>query len=281
MPLAIVRMPLPAPCRIANSAASGAPSSASRAAPTGCISAASRAESSGWTWRSRPNSSSRPPTCAGPTSAPIATAAARVAPPACSRRGRCAAIAVLTNQVTAKTKARISAARRRPARSGSCGRGAGRRPSGGALRSGPRQREIERHAEQQVQAGPGETGTAPADLGLEQRRERPADGAGEAGDQGDAGDEVARFVAVQAHQRGERGFVEAAGHADADQHPGGEHRRRARGPGRGRRGRGRTRRCSRPAPAGRPSDRSPGRRTGRAPPTPAAPARTPRTRSAR
>ena len=168
----------------------GAPSSASRVAPTGCISAASRAESSGWTWRSTPNSSSRPPTCAGPTSAPIATAAARVAPPACSRRGRCAAIAVLTNQVTAKTKARISAARRRPARRR---RSATRRRRATGRRRPRRGRAAARALSgtpsSRCSAGPGEAGAAPADLRLEQRRERPADGAGEAGDQRDAGDQ--------------------------------------------------------------------------------------------
>ena len=74
VPLAIVSTPLPAPCSTANRAATGAPKSTSRAAPTGCIAAARRADSSGWTRRSKPNSSSRPATCAGPTSAPTAIA---------------------------------------------------------------------------------------------------------------------------------------------------------------------------------------------------------------
>jgi hypothetical protein len=105
-------MPLPAPCSSAKAQAAGAPKSTSAAAPSGCSSAAIRAESSGCQRRSRPYSSSRAPTCAGPTSAPAATALARLAPAACKRRGRCAAIAVLTNQVTAKTKESSSVASR-------------------------------------------------------------------------------------------------------------------------------------------------------------------------
>jgi len=67
--------------------------------------------------RSTPNSSSRPPTCAGPTSAPIATATASVAPVACSSRGRCAAIAVLTNAIVANTTASSTEARESARRS--------------------------------------------------------------------------------------------------------------------------------------------------------------------
>ncbi len=56
--------------------------------------------------RSRPNSTSRAATCAGPTSEAAATATAWVDPMACSNRGRCAAMAVETNQVAPNTLAR-------------------------------------------------------------------------------------------------------------------------------------------------------------------------------
>ena len=98
-------MPLPAPCNTANSAAAGAPAISSDATPSGWPSAANLAASSGCTRRRKPNSSSRPATCAGPTSAPTATAVASGAPAACNKVGRCEAIAVLTNQVTANTDA--------------------------------------------------------------------------------------------------------------------------------------------------------------------------------
>ena len=76
------------------------------------VNAAPRAGSSGCSRRNRPNSTRRPATWAGATSAPIATAAASVAPLACSSRGKCAAIAVLMNQVAAKTKASRRSTRR-------------------------------------------------------------------------------------------------------------------------------------------------------------------------
>src|SRR5512143_2588846 len=99
----MVSTPLPAPCSTPNTAAAGAPHTASTATPSGCVSAASRAEINGCTRRRKPNSSKRATTCDGPTSAPTATAAASVAPHACISRGRCAAIAVLMNQVAANT----------------------------------------------------------------------------------------------------------------------------------------------------------------------------------
>ena len=83
---------------------------------------ASRAELKGCMRRSRPNSSRRASTWAGPTSAATATAACNGKPLACSRRGKCAAIAVLMNQVTANTNDSSTAVRRVEAgrRAGGC-----------------------------------------------------------------------------------------------------------------------------------------------------------------
>src|SRR5690606_10650207 len=52
-----------------------------------------------------PKSSRRPATWAGPTKAAAATAAAGVAPASCNSCGKWAAIAVLVNHVTVKTRA--------------------------------------------------------------------------------------------------------------------------------------------------------------------------------
>ena len=62
--------------------------------------------------RSAPNSTSRAATCAGPTKAAAAIAAVVLAPAISRRRGRCAAMAPVTNQVAANTKARIAIAPR-------------------------------------------------------------------------------------------------------------------------------------------------------------------------
>ena len=62
--------------------------------------------------RSAPNSTRRAATCAGPTRAAAAIAAVVLAPAISRRRGRCAAMAPVTNQVAAKTKARIAIAPR-------------------------------------------------------------------------------------------------------------------------------------------------------------------------
>ncbi|MNV24491.1 hypothetical protein D3C71_1155580 [compost metagenome] len=118
----MVRMPLPAPCRIAKAGANAGPAISSIATPTGWASAARRADSSGCTPRRKLNSSKRPATWAGPISAPTPTAAARLAPVASSIRGRCVAIAVLMNQVAANTKA--SRVVVRPGNSGFGGEGA-------------------------------------------------------------------------------------------------------------------------------------------------------------
>jgi hypothetical protein len=45
-------------------------------------------------------------------------------------------------------------------------------------------------------------------------------------------------AAVQPHQRGEAGFVQAGAHAQAEQRPGGEHRRRPLRQAQGRQARG-------------------------------------------
>jgi hypothetical protein len=99
-----------------------------------------------------------------------------------------------------------------------CRSGRGRRRD--RRRPGTRQREVERDADDEMERGPAEAGAAPAEVRLEQRRERPADRAREAGDQRDAGDRAARAGAVEPDQRRERGFVEAAAHADAEHRPG-------------------------------------------------------------
>ena len=57
--------------------------------------------------RSAANSTRRAATCAGPTKAAVAIAAVVLAPAISRRRGRCAAMAPVTNQVAAKMKARI------------------------------------------------------------------------------------------------------------------------------------------------------------------------------
>src|SRR5467141_4678789 len=76
-------------------------------APIGWSRAARRAETNGCTMRSAPNSTSRAATWAGPTRAAAAIAAVVLAPAISRRRGRCAAMAPVTNQVAANTKARI------------------------------------------------------------------------------------------------------------------------------------------------------------------------------
>lgn len=106
---------------------------------------------------------------------------------------------------------------------------------------GPRQPGIERQADDQVQAGPGPAGTAPAQRMLQRRRQRPADGAGKAGDEGDAGDGTARLMAVEPHQRGERGFVEPAAHRHTHDQPGREQADRPAGQGHQRQAEGKQR----------------------------------------
>ena len=110
--MAMVRMPLPSPCSTAKAVVAEVPTHARQSTPSECASVARCAESSGCACLRRVNSTSRPATCAGPTSAAMPTATASVAPADCSNAGRCAAIAVLMNQVTAKTKAMRKAARR-------------------------------------------------------------------------------------------------------------------------------------------------------------------------
>src|SRR3984893_17107150 len=117
VPLAIVIMPLPAPCNSANAMIPGAPNPTRNAAPIGCSAEASRAEEIGWNERNNPNSTMRAATWAGPTSDAAAIAAVADAPAACSNPGKCAAIAPCTNQVAAKKNARIGIA----ARGGSAG----------------------------------------------------------------------------------------------------------------------------------------------------------------
>src|SRR3984893_6067777 len=112
VPLAIVIMPLPAPCNSANAMMPGAPNATRNAAPIGCSAEARRAEEIGWNERNNPNSTMRWPTWAGPTSDAAAIAAVEDAPAACSKPGKCAAIAPCTNQVAAKKKARIGIAAR-------------------------------------------------------------------------------------------------------------------------------------------------------------------------
>lgn len=68
-----------------------------------------------------------------------------------------------------------------------------------------RQTSIERHAHYQVQRGPGKTGSSPAELCLQESRERPTNGAGEACQQGDACDCAARIMSVDTHERGKPG----------------------------------------------------------------------------
>ena len=105
VPLLIVIMPLPAPCKSANAMIPGAPNATRNAAPSGCSAEASRAEEIGWNDRNTPNSTMRAPTWAGPTNAAAAIAAGADAPAACSKPGRCAAIAPCTNQVAEKKNA--------------------------------------------------------------------------------------------------------------------------------------------------------------------------------
>jgi len=62
--------------------------------------------------RNAPNSTRRAATCARPTRAAAAIAAVVLAPAISRRRGRCAAITPVTNQVAAKTNARIAIAAR-------------------------------------------------------------------------------------------------------------------------------------------------------------------------
>jgi len=97
-------MPLPAPCKSANAMTQGAPNRTRYAAPSGCSAETSRAKETGWNDRNTPNSTMRAPTWAGPTSAAAAIAEGADAPAACSKPGRCAAIAPCTNQVAEKKR---------------------------------------------------------------------------------------------------------------------------------------------------------------------------------
>ena len=140
-----------------------------------------------------------------------------------------------------------------------------------------RQRGIERQPEHQMQSGPGQAGTAPAPLCLEQCRQRPAHRARKACDQRDAGDRIARLRAVQAHQRREGGLVQTAAHAQADHHPGPQRVPRVLAPWPARTDRQRRAGWCPSAPAAPPGDRSGG--PPMAPPGPrrSAPPRTRRT----
>ena len=108
----MVMMPLPAPCSTVKTVPAGTPTARKTTAPTACATDATRADQSGLTLRSKLYSSNRPATCAGPTNDANAIAAPRPTPLACSTAGRCAAIAVLTNQVAPKTKASSQAVER-------------------------------------------------------------------------------------------------------------------------------------------------------------------------
>src|SRR5262245_41615061 len=106
VPRAMVSIPLPAPCNSTKGTAATGPKIASNVAPSGWSPVARRAEIIADMRRRRPNSTSRAATCAGPTSDAAMTATEWLDPIACSRRGRCAAIAVDTNQVAPNTLAR-------------------------------------------------------------------------------------------------------------------------------------------------------------------------------
>ena len=100
------------PCNSANAMIPGAPDTTRNAAPSGCSAEASRAKETGWNECKTPNSTMRAPTWAGPTNAAAVIAAGADAPAACSKAGRCAAIAPCTNQVAEKKKAKIGIAAR-------------------------------------------------------------------------------------------------------------------------------------------------------------------------
>jgi hypothetical protein len=61
-------------------------------------------------------------------------------------------------------------------------------------------------------------------MGFEQRRQRPAHGAGEAGDQGDPGDRPARRTAIETGKRSKGRVVETQCHPYAEDCPGGHER---------------------------------------------------------
>ena len=165
--------------------------------------------------RSAPNSTRRAATCAGPTRAAAAIAAVVLAPAISRRRGRCAAMAPVTNQVAANTKARIAIAPR----------GAGdASPSTSDARTGGGARGISSRFRgspiTMCSAAQIRHAAAPAELRIEKGRERPSDRAGKAGDQGDAGDRSARRAAVEPGEGGESRIIKAHGHADAEHRPG-------------------------------------------------------------
>src|ERR1700731_3974155 len=88
VPLAIVIMPLPAPCNTANAMIPGVPNATRNAAPIGCSAEASRAEDMGWNELNNPNSTMWALTWAGPTSDAGAIAAVANAPADCSNPGK-------------------------------------------------------------------------------------------------------------------------------------------------------------------------------------------------
>ena len=230
----MVRMPLPAPCSTANTAAAGAPRQqqrrrAQRVGQRGQPRRQQRVHAAQQAELQQPR---RPP-APGPTSAPTATAAASVAPAGLQQprqvRGHRGADEPGGGEhegqqhASAWQTARRSSVGVRPAslrpRAPACGDPAAQPARGSQAFSGsPSSRCSAAQAKQ-----------APRQpiCDFQQRRQRPAHGAGKAGDQRDAGDRVARLRAVQPHQRREGRLVQAAAHGHADQRPGGEQRRRA------------------------------------------------------
>src|SRR5271170_5162673 len=210
-------MPLPAPCNSTNAMIPGAPNTTRNAAPIGCSTAAIRAEVIGWNERDSPNSTSRAPTWAGPTKAAAAIAAVADAPAACSKPGRCAAIAPCTNQVAEKKKARIGIAARGALVGGN---------SAWACASGSRVavawdcQPVYRSRQQQVQPGPDQASATPVPLMQQQCAQRPADCARKAGNESNPRDRTARLAAVEPGQRSKGGIVEANANTDAQHRPG-------------------------------------------------------------
>jgi hypothetical protein len=81
------------------------------------------------------------------------------------------------------------------------------------------QQPVQWQSDQEIQRRPDEASPAPAEMGFEQRRQRPAHCAGEPGDQGDPGDRTARRPAIETSKRSEGRIVETHRHPDAEDRP--------------------------------------------------------------
>jgi len=82
-----------------------------------------------------------------------------------------------------------------------------------------RNASVEQHPQRQVQQGPPQQCSPPAEGSLHRHAEGPANGTRKARDQGDSCDRLARPSSIETHQGSEGSIVESKAHRDADYEP--------------------------------------------------------------